>query len=107
MASPIGSSNNSLNSSEPHQGKVEEEKIEDIAQEALSSEKPVQKKRNRCWECRKRVGLLGFDCRCGYVFCAVHRHTDQHRCDFDYRAHHQKILEENNPQVVAEKISKI
>ncbi|KAK9929289.1 hypothetical protein M0R45_026393 [Rubus argutus] len=27
----------------------------------------------RCTTCNKRVGLTGFDCRCGHLFCAVHR----------------------------------
>lgn len=40
---------------------------------------------NRCAACPKKVGLLGFTCRCGGTFCSVHRHADSHAYDFDYR----------------------
>ncbi|RRT37201.1 hypothetical protein B296_00042359, partial [Ensete ventricosum] len=41
---------------------------------------------NRCSSCRKRVGLTGFRCRCGELFCAGHRYSDTHDCSFDYKA---------------------
>lgn len=31
----------------------------------------------RCGQCKKKVGLTGFDCRCGIVFCGMHRYADQ------------------------------
>jgi AN1-type zinc finger protein 5/6 len=34
-------------------------------------EKPKVKK--RCEQCNKKVGLLGFECKCGKYFCAGHR----------------------------------
>ncbi|KAJ0961744.1 hypothetical protein J5N97_000063 [Dioscorea zingiberensis] len=34
----------------------------------------------RCNACKKRVGLTGFNCRCGNIFCAVHRYSDKHSC---------------------------
>ncbi|KAL0410715.1 UNVERIFIED_CONTAM: Zinc finger A20 and AN1 domain-containing stress-associated protein 8 [Sesamum latifolium] len=34
----------------------------------------------RCGTCRKRVGLTGFNCRCGSIFCAIHRYSDKHDC---------------------------
>lgn len=85
----------------------EESKVEGAASGALQKERPVQKKRDRCWTCRKKLGLVGIECRCGYVFCSIHRYPEEHNCDFDYRSHHQQILEENNPSVVADKIKKI
>eukprot|EP00166_Cyanidium_caldarium_P005219 ctg_611.g335 len=69
--------------------------------------RPVQADHALCWKCEKRVGLLGFKCRCGYTFCAAHRHAEQHACDFDYRAKAQKELAEANPLVVASKVEKI
>lgn len=33
----------------------------------------VQKDRKRCFDCNKKIGLLGNECRCGYVFCSFHR----------------------------------
>lgn len=42
----------------------------------------------RCGQCKKKVGLTGFDCRCGHVFCGVHRYADQVRrcCRVQMRA---------------------
>lgn len=44
----------------------------------------VQKNRMRCFSCRKKVGLTGTECRCGYVFCGMHRYPEEHNCDFDF-----------------------
>jgi len=49
--------------------------------------KKVQKNRKRCFECRKKVGLTALSCKCGFVFCGLHRFPDQHNCDFDFKAH--------------------
>ncbi|KAI3715149.1 hypothetical protein L6452_22119 [Arctium lappa] len=32
----------------------------------------------RCTTCWKRVGLTVFSCRCGNIFCCVHRYSDKH-----------------------------
>ncbi|PHT28412.1 Calcium-transporting ATPase 2, endoplasmic reticulum-type [Capsicum baccatum] len=39
----------------------------------------------KCTACRKRVGLTGFSCKCGDLFCADHHYSDKHNCPFDYR----------------------
>lgn len=70
------------------------------------SDKPKAKK-NRCFSCRKKVGLTGFDCRCGNVFCGVHRYSDSHSCSFDYKADAAEKIRRENPVVVGEKIQKI
>ncbi|CAO2585156.1 AN1-type zinc finger protein 6 [Lemmus lemmus] len=51
-------------------------------EQSKSLEKPKQKK-NRCFMCRKKVGLLGFECRCGNVYCSVHRYSDVHSCSYN------------------------
>ena len=48
-------------------------------------EKDGKKKKNRCHTCKKKVGLTGFTCRCGGLFCSIHRYSDKHQCDFDYK----------------------
>ncbi|XP_077996862.1 AN1-type zinc finger protein 6-like [Glandiceps talaboti] len=65
------------------------------------------KKRNRCYTCRKKVGLTGFECRCGGLYCSIHRYSDKHNCTFDYRAEGQEQIRKNNPVIVGEKIQKI
>ncbi|XP_047436870.1 AN1-type zinc finger protein 6 isoform X2 [Mugil cephalus] len=71
-----------------------------------TEEKPKAKK-NRCFTCRKKVGLTGFDCRCGNVFCCIHRYSDVHNCTFDYKADAAEKIRKENPVIVGEKIQKI
>ncbi len=66
-----------------------------------------KKKKNRCVTCRKKVGLTGFECRCGGLFCSIHRYSDKHDCKFDYRLHGQEEIRKNNPVIVGEKIQKL
>ncbi|XP_060523601.1 AN1-type zinc finger protein 6 [Cylas formicarius] len=70
-------------------------------------DKESKKKKNRCATCRKKVGLTGFECRCGRLFCAVHRYSDKHDCSFNYREMGAQEIRRNNPVVVGEKIQKI
>lgn len=72
--------------------------------DASSCEKPRKK---RCAVCKKRVGLTGFDCRCGGHYCATHRYSDSHACQFNYHALAQSEIRRLNPLVAAEKIKKI
>ncbi|KAM6964796.1 AN1-type zinc finger protein 5a [Aplochiton taeniatus] len=64
-------------------------------------------KKNRCFMCRKRVGLTGFDCRCGKLFCGIHRYSDKHNCPYDYKAEAAAKIRKENPVVVADKIQRI
>jgi hypothetical protein len=50
---------------------------------------------------------LGFDCRCGGLFCSLHRYSDKHACSFDYRELGAAEIRKSNPVVVADKVSKI
>ena len=75
---------------------------------ASSSAAPAAKPaRYRCTSCNKKVGLLGFVCRCGGTFCSLHRYTDEHACDFDFRTAGREQIAKKNPLVVAPKINKI
>jgi len=69
--------------------------------------KETKKKKNRCVSCKKKLGLTGFSCRCGGLFCAVHRYSDKHECNFDYKAMGEKEISEANPLIVAAKVAKI
>ncbi|XP_030493696.2 zinc finger A20 and AN1 domain-containing stress-associated protein 8 [Cannabis sativa] len=62
---------------------------------------------NRCGTCRKRVGLTGFSCRCGNLFCASHRYSNKHDCAYDYRTAAQAAIRKANPIVKAKKLDKI
>ncbi|CAH1446676.1 unnamed protein product [Lactuca virosa] len=62
---------------------------------------------SRCATCRKRVGLTGFNCKCGNLFCSAHRYSDKHECPFDYRGAGRDAIAKANPVVKAEKLDKI
>jgi hypothetical protein len=77
--------------------------------EANNKEEPVvQKNKSRCWECKKKVGLTGIECRCGFVYCGTHRYADQHNCTFDFKSADRAELAKRNPGGGAfEKIDKL
>ncbi|XP_052084231.1 AN1-type zinc finger protein 6-like isoform X2 [Mytilus californianus] len=64
-------------------------------------------KKNRCHTCKKKVGLTGFPCRCGGLYCSTHRYSDKHDCNFNYKEMAQEHIRKQNPVVVASKIQKI
>ncbi|XP_051972685.1 AN1-type zinc finger protein 5-like isoform X2 [Xyrauchen texanus] len=80
--------------------------VADGSDEAKTPEAPKPKK-NRCFMCRKKVGLTGFDCRCGNLFCGLHRYSDEHNCPYDYKAEAAAKIRKENPIVVADKIQRI
>lgn len=75
--------------------------------EESPSPEPPKPKKNRCFMCRKKVGLTGFDCRCGNLFCGLHRYSDKHNCPYDYKAEAAAKIRKENPVVVADKIQRI
>jgi len=80
---------------------IAEDKVDEL-------EKEVKKpKKNRCASCKKKVGLTGFTCRCGGMYCGLHRYSDKHECDFDYNALGKAEIAKANPVIVAEKVAKI
>lgn len=83
------------------------------AAEVPSLPKPEEELRHpvlfvlRCSTCHKRIGLSGFRCRCGDLFCARHRYSDTHDCSYDYKAAGKAEISKANPVIRAAKIIKI
>ena len=44
-----------------------------------------KEKKSRCNTCNKKVGLTGFECKCGQVYCGSHRYPEEHSCTFDFK----------------------
>ncbi|KAL5211464.1 hypothetical protein ABZP36_022311 [Zizania latifolia] len=61
-------------------------------------------KAGRCASCRKRVGLTGFACRCGFTFCGAHRYPERHACCFDFKAAGRDAIARANPVVKGDKL---
>ncbi|WOG93272.1 hypothetical protein DCAR_0312553 [Daucus carota subsp. sativus] len=59
----------------------------------------VKNKPSRCLCCKKKMGLLGFACRCGGKFCSMHRYPEEHSCPFDYKTIGRAALARENPLV--------
>uniref|UniRef100_A0A1A8LMI4 Zinc finger, AN1-type domain 5b n=1 Tax=Nothobranchius pienaari TaxID=704102 RepID=A0A1A8LMI4_9TELE len=75
--------------------------------EEVQAPEPPKPKKNRCFMCRKKIGLTGFGCRCGNLFCGIHRYSDKHNCPYDYKADAAAKIRKENPMIVAEKIQRI
>jgi hypothetical protein len=72
------------------------------------SVEPKKPKVARCEfpECRKKLGLVGFDCRCGHHYCPDHRFSESHACTFDYRQEAKKeLLKYMSSPIVGPKIA--
>ena len=59
---------------------------------------------DRCGGCNKKVGVMGFKCRCGTTFCGSHRYPEDHRCRFDFKAAARDVIARDNPVVKADKL---
>jgi hypothetical protein len=91
------------------------QEVEQEGQEGQVGQVPVQKNRSRCFSCNKKVGLLGFDCKCGFVFCSAHRHASSggkdessgHNCTFGWQDFDRKILANSMEVVAPQKLEKL
>ncbi|XP_048560527.1 zinc finger A20 and AN1 domain-containing stress-associated protein 9-like [Triticum urartu] len=75
------------------------------AEAAPEADAPAKKAAStRCMACKKKVGLLGFACRCGGTFCSLHRYVDGHACGFDYKKVGREQIAQQNPLVAPSKL---
>lgn len=49
---------------------------------------------SKCMQCKKRLGILEYKCKCGKIFCITHLHYMEHNCSYDYKKDSDKILKE-------------
>lgn len=67
---------------------------QDSPENSSSSGKKSLVKKNRCHVCHKNLGILGIQCRCGFMFCNLHRFSEAHQCTFDFKNHDKTLLKE-------------
>jgi len=73
-------------------------------------DKPAsEKKKARCSasDCKKKLTMLDFDCRCGHKYCAIHRQAEDHQCTHNWKADANKTLGKQLVSCVSEKLSKL
>ncbi|CAI8596187.1 unnamed protein product [Vicia faba] len=87
------------------------EESSSVITDRSSSDQPIvsEAKRvvSRCSGCRRKVGLTGFRCRCGDLFCSEHRYSDRHDCSYDYKGAGREAIARENPVIRAAKIVKV
>jgi len=86
---------------------IQQENIEQKPlEEKKEQEVPKQADTSKCFQCKKKVGLLGYPCKCGSTFCKLHRLPEEHECDFDFCSKEREKLKRANPIVAAPKLVK-
>jgi len=63
--------------------------------------------KNKCFFCNKKIGMMGFDCKCNKVFCIKCRYPEVHNCTFNHKDNERDILKNKLIKVVGEKVEKI
>jgi len=64
----------------------------------------------RCDHCKKKVGLISFECRCAMKsLCTNCKLPETHLCKSleEFKVEEKKIIQKNNPLVVSDKLIKI
>ncbi|KAA3473417.1 zinc finger A20 and AN1 domain-containing stress-associated protein 5-like [Gossypium australe] len=59
---------------------------------------------NRCESCNRKLGLMGFTCRCGKVFCQFHRYPLELSCNYDFKKAGRRGLAKENPVIRGDKL---
>ncbi|EDO07832.1 A20-like zinc finger family protein [Babesia bovis T2Bo] len=62
---------------------------------------------DRCHQCDRLIGVLGFKCRCNNYYCAQHRQANLHGCTFDYKGLFRTELATKTQKIVRDKLERI
>lgn len=82
----------------------------EIPPAAVAEPEPTQKApptRCQAVDCKKKLGLTAFACRCKGYYCTAHRADEAHGCTFDYKEAHRAILSTSMVKVVGSKVDQI
>ncbi|EOA15368.1 hypothetical protein CARUB_v10005807mg [Capsella rubella] len=85
-------------------GEEEEKEEEAVPDENNEPSRPARP--NRCLCCNKKVGIMGFKCKCGSTFCGEHRYPETHDCSFDFKEMGRGEIAKANPVVKADKLQR-
>ena len=87
---------------------IDESLVKNTNEKLVSEPKTEKKKKKiRCNVCKRKLGLLGFECKCGLMFCSAHLIPEQHNCDYDFKNEQCKRLEKTLVKVVSSKVPPI
>jgi predicted nucleic acid binding AN1-type Zn finger protein len=74
--------------------------------ETKKTEKKSKSERCHHLQCKKKLKMMSFTCKCGLNFCVAHQNPHSHNCPYDYKSEKCKIIKENNPKL-GSKLTKI
>ncbi|XP_070054766.1 putative zinc finger A20 and AN1 domain-containing stress-associated protein 8 [Nicotiana tomentosiformis] len=63
----------------------------------------MKTKTERCNSCKKKVGLVGFSCKCGGIFYRIHMYPEELTCTFNFKYMGRALLVKKNPLCKADK----
>lgn len=65
--------------------------------------------RYNCAVCNKKLPLFAIKCRCDKLLCNIHRYSEEHDCEYDYKRKYKEELISNldNSEIKKQKINKI
>lgn len=82
-------------------------KQEDATAKYQGTKKGEQQDKTKCWHCKKKVGLLGTECKCNYVFCNVHRMPEDHACTYNYEEEGKDLLKKQVKKLEHHKVGRL
>ena len=64
---------------------------------------------SKCYldECKKKLQLTDFKCKCNNTYCSKHRLPETHNCSYDYKSFGRNLLDKQNQSCIAKKIAVI
>lgn len=65
--------------------------------------------KTKCTFCKKKLGMISFDCSCGGIFCSTHLNRHSHNCPCieKEKVDEKKKIEKLNPKTEFTKVEKI
>ncbi|XP_078503491.1 AN1-type zinc finger protein 3 [Lissotriton helveticus] len=87
LTTPTKRSCDSDSQSEDDASPMKRPRLLDTDDQSDETSRSKQKSRRRCFQCQIKLELVQQElgsCRCGYVFCMLHRLPEQHDCTFDH-----------------------
>jgi hypothetical protein len=46
----------------------------------------------RCEQCKKKLGIMEYKCKCEKLFCISHLRAEEHNCTYNYKQEGQQNL---------------
>lgn len=70
--------------------------------------KTISTNNNRCdfVNCNKKLKITDMSCKCGKIFCKIHKFPEDHKCEFNYNSEEIKRKTIENLECKSTKVQK-